>query len=310
MQTRSAVLSLAHSNLSRSAGRRAAVDFSSLRPESVQLSSRQLGWELLNFERREVGPSSRDLPDGATEHLVFVSLGGGTLVCDSKGTTVRHSLSPGYVAVVPSGSPVRWSWDSRISFSLLALRPEFLRQVAEENLGLAADEVRLVRAEREQDPAISTIAAALARETLRGDAGSRVYAESLATILAVHLLRNYLETSADPVVAPNASVPRAVARAVAFIRNNHTTDISLADIAGSAHMSPFHLARTFKRAMGISPYQYLIQMRVGSARSLIMAGGGEYSLAEIATSVGFADQSHLTRQFKKVLGITPRQLIH
>jgi AraC family transcriptional regulator len=101
-----------------------------------------------------------------------------------------------------------------------------------------------------------------------------------------------------------------VARAVSFIQSRHAADIGLADIAASAHMSPFHLARTFKRTMGISPYQYLIQTRVNSARALIMAGGGGYSLAEIATAVGFADQSHLTRHFKKVLGVTPRQLTH
>jgi AraC family transcriptional regulator len=289
----------------------AAVDFSTLRPESVQVSSRPLGWTTLNFERREVGPSSRDLPQGATEHLVFVSLGGGTLTRESAHGTQRHALAPGFVAVVPSGTPVRWHWESRISFSLLALRPEFLERVAMDSLGLEADEVNLAFAEREHDPAISTIAAALARETVRGDAGSRVYAESLATILAVHLLRNYLDAPAEEVTGTTAApVPRAVAKAVAFIQHNHAEDIGLAEIAEAAHMSSFHLVRTFKRAMGVSPYQYLIQTRVNSARALIMAGGGGYSLAQIATSVGFADQSHLTRHFKKVLGVTPRQLTH
>jgi AraC family transcriptional regulator len=284
------------------------VDFAMIRPESVQLSSRGLGWSDLNFERREVGPSSRDLPEGASEHLIFVSLGGGALTRESAQGSVRHELSPGFVAVLPSGTPIRWRWDARISFSLLALRPAFLRQVAEQSLGMDADDVNLAFAEREHDPAIATIAAALARETVRGDAGSRAYSESLATILAVHLLRNYLDTSVEqPTSAP---VPRAVARAVSFIQSRHAADIGLADIAASAHMSPFHLARTFKRTMGISPYQYLIQTRVNSARALIMAGGGGYSLAEIATAVGFADQSHLTRHFKKVLGVTPRQLTH
>jgi AraC family transcriptional regulator len=287
-----------------------AVEFAAVRPESVQLSSRPLGWKLLNFERREVGPSRRELPDGATEHLVFVSLGGGNLVCETDAQTVRHELTPGFVAVLPSGTPMRWRWDARISFSLLALEPAFVQQVAREKLGLDAEQARLVRAEREQDPAIATIAAALARETVRGDAGSRLYAESLATILAVHLLRNYRASPAPEPTAPAAGIPRAVAKAVAFIQSRHASDIGLDDIAASAHSSPFHLARMFKRTMGISPYQYLIQTRVNNARALIMAGGGSHSLAEIATSVGFADQSHLTRHFKRVLGMTPRQLAH
>ena len=104
-----------------------AVDFASIRPESVQLSSRTLGWPALNFERREVGPSSRHLPDGATEHLVFVSLGGGTFIRESDEGSVRHELAPGFVAVVPSGTPIHWRWESRISFSLLALRPDTFR---------------------------------------------------------------------------------------------------------------------------------------------------------------------------------------
>jgi AraC family transcriptional regulator len=145
---------------------------------------------------------------------------------------------------------------------------------------------------------------------VRGDAGSRLYSESLATILAVHLLRNYLDAPAPVQAGAPAPIPRAVAKAVAFIQTQHATDIGLADMAAAAHLSPFHLARTFKRAMGISPYQYLIQTRVNSARALILAGGGGYSLAEIATAVGFADQSHLTRHFKKVLGTTPSRLIH
>jgi AraC family transcriptional regulator len=73
-------------------------------------------------------------------------------------------------------------------------------------------------------------------------------------------------------------------------------------------MSPFHMTRVFKRAMGVAPYQYLLQVRVTQARSLISAGGDGRSLAEIATAVGFADQSHLTRHFKRILGITPGQL--
>lgn len=289
----------------------ASVEFSTLRPESVQLSSRLLGWGVLNFERREVGASFRDLPNGATEHLIFVSLGSGSLERESRGERVQHQLAPGFVAVLPGGHPVRWSWNSRISFSLLALRPEFLERVAEESFGLDAGQIELVVAEREQDPAIATIAGALAREAVRGDAGSRVYAESLAHILAVHLLRNYVANRGGLFEEkPARAIPRAVAKAVAYIQQNQARDIGLTDIAAAAHMSPFHLSHVFKRAIGAAPYQYLIQMRVNSARALIVAGGGGHSLAEIATAVGFADQSHLTRHFKRVLGVTPKQLAH
>jgi methylphosphotriester-DNA--protein-cysteine methyltransferase len=67
------------------------------------------------------------------------------------------------------------------------------------------------------------------------------------------------------------------------------------------------LARLFKQSLGVSPHQYLIQVRVNSARWLLSAGSGERSLAEVATAVGFADQSHLTRHFQRMTGVTPGQ---
>jgi len=75
-----------------------------------------------------------------------------------------------------------------------------------------------------------------------------------------------------------------------------------------AHLSTYHLTRVFKKSTGVSPHQYVVQVRVNSARSLLTAGAGNRSLAEIAAAVGFADQSHLTRHFKRVLGVTPKQL--
>ncbi len=102
--------------------------------------------------------------------------------------------------------------------------------------------------------------------------------------------------------------PRAVTQAVDFIHDNYAAGLSLSDIAAAVHLSPFHLSRIFKKATGVSPHQYLLQVRVNSARSLLAAGAGDRSLAEVAAAVGFADQSHLTRHFKRILGVTPRQL--
>jgi AraC-like DNA-binding protein len=102
--------------------------------------------------------------------------------------------------------------------------------------------------------------------------------------------------------------PRAVTQAVDFIHDNYAGGLSLSDIAAAAHLSPFHLSRIFKKATGVSPHRYLLQVRVNSARSLLAAGAGGRSLAEVAAAVGFADQSHLTRHFKRMLGVTPKQM--
>jgi AraC family transcriptional regulator len=302
-------------------------DFSSGHPENVRLSSRGLGWTVLNFERREAPPAARALPHGSTEHLIFVSLGSGRIVRESDDQRVEHELAPGFVAVVPSETPVRWEWIQRISFSVITLQPSFVDRVASEVFRLKPEDYRLRMAERQSDNVVTNIAGVLAREVVRGEPGSRLYAESLANILAVHLLRHYatcadgrvLESCWMPDSVATASLPaeaglgrtaghsRPVADALRFIHENYASELSLNAIAEAAHLSPFHLARLFKQALGVSPHQYLIQVRVNSARALLSAGSGERSLAEVASAVGFADQSHLTRHFKRIMGVTPRQ---
>jgi AraC-like DNA-binding protein len=60
--------------------------------------------------------------------------------------------------------------------------------------------------------------------------------------------------------------------------------------------------------MGTPPHRYLVQVRVQSAHALLALGTEKRSLAEVAAAAGFSDQSHLTRHFKRVLGVTPGQL--
>jgi len=304
-------------------GRAAArsLDAATLR---VRVSSRALGWVGLNFERRDHQPSSRTLVHGSRDHLVFVCLAAGRIVRTSANERVAHELVPGCVGVVPARVPVGWTWSTPISFSVLRLDPDFLDRVAQSVFGVEPDGYHLSLVERPHDTAIANIAGVLAREVMHGERGSALYAEALANILAVHLLRQYARcagggpladcaapasgasVSAD-VGSPRPTRPRAVSEALTFIHANYARDLTLVEIAQAAHLSPYHLARLFKQSLGVSPHRYLIQLRVSTARWLLSAGSGERSLAQVATAVGFSDQSHLTRHFKRLTGVTPRQ---
>ncbi|MFD9132374.1 helix-turn-helix domain-containing protein [Streptomyces bottropensis] len=77
---------------------------------------------------------------------------------------------------------------------------------------------------------------------------------------------------------------------------------SLADLATDLGLSRYQLLRAFRTTMGMPPYAWLAQHRVSRARTLLEAGGRP---AEVAGQVGFADQAHMTRWFRKVLGVTP-----
>ena len=103
--------------------------------------------------------------------------------------------------------------------------------------------------------------------------------------------------------APNvATEPRAVARAREFLHAYPAEEVSLADLAQVAGLSPYRLNRAFRRAVGVPPHAYQVQLRMRKARTLLLEG---MPIAEAAGSAGFADQSHLGRYFRRFGGVSP-----
>jgi AraC-like DNA-binding protein len=98
--------------------------------------------------------------------------------------------------------------------------------------------------------------------------------------------------------APHA----AVRRACDFLDAHADRRVALDELARAAFMSKFHLLRKFKEALGVTPGQYQVLMRLARARTLLEDG---VRVAEVAYGTGFADQAHLTRAFKQTYGVTP-----
>jgi AraC-like DNA-binding protein len=78
--------------------------------------------------------------------------------------------------------------------------------------------------------------------------------------------------------------------------------LTLAEAGGLLHVSPAHLVRCFTRTFGIAPHRYLVGRRIDAARRRLLEGE---PVAQVATNVGFHDQAHLTRHFKRHVGTTP-----
>jgi len=95
---------------------------------------------------------------------------------------------------------------------------------------------------------------------------------------------------------------RAIARAKELLHAQLAAPPSLEALAAAVNLSPFHFARVFRHATGMPPHTWLMQQRIAQARALLREGC--LPLA-VATQLGFADQSHLSRQFKKVYGVGP-----
>jgi AraC-like DNA-binding protein len=148
------------------------------------------------------------------------------------------------------------------------------------------------------DPALAAAVRALHDALRRGvpvleaDTRLAVVAERLGT----HLRGMPDPPGADPADPSVAEAARDVLDA------DPATATTLADLARTVGASPTHVVRAFTRRFGLPPHAYVVARRVDAARRLLLAGR---SPAEVAATVGFHDQPHLTRQFRRHVGTTP-----
>lgn len=129
--------------------------------------------------------------------------------------------------------------------------------------------------------------------------GEELEAESRLT-----LITERLRGTLRPRLAKDTPPPaRGVAHDLRDLLDDRLrTGVTLNEAAELVHAHPAHLVRSFSSAYGIAPHQYLTARRVERARRLLLDGRRP---AEVATEVGFHDQAHLTRHFKRLVGTTP-----
>lgn len=94
----------------------------------------------------------------------------------------------------------------------------------------------------------------------------------------------------------------AVERAREYLETHYAENVSLDQLSYVANLSPFHLLRVFRNATGLPPHAYHLGVRIARAKGLLLAG---LPIARVAAETGFADQSHLTKSFKRLWGYTP-----
>jgi AraC-like DNA-binding protein len=92
-----------------------------------------------------------------------------------------------------------------------------------------------------------------------------------------------------------------------YVHTHFNEPVRLRDLAEMSGMSPPYVGRTFRKAFGLPPHAYQIQLKIERAKALLCEGA---NIAAVADTVGFADQSHLTRHFKRLVGVTPAQYRH
>jgi transcriptional regulator GlxA family with amidase domain len=103
-------------------------------------------------------------------------------------------------------------------------------------------------------------------------------------------------------LAPPRAMPRSIERAISLIERSFAQPVTLAQLASAAGLSVSRFATLFRQEIGISPHRYVCLVRIRHAQQLLRKG---VPPCAVANEVGFFDQSHLGKHFRRLVGVTP-----
>lgn len=207
----------------------------------------------------------------------------------------------GSVAVINPGEPhtghaADWGWTYRMFYLETSVLEQAAAQIADRPRGVPFFQTEVI-----WDDELAGLLRHL-HCTLELSAVPRLEQETKLLWTLAQLILRHADDPPRP--RPANYEDQIIRRVQEFIEDNYAEDISLKQLAALTHFSRYHLLRVFRTVVGMPPHTYLTQVRVNRARQLLAQG---QPIAQTALAAGFADQSHLTRQFKRIFGVTPGQ---
>lgn len=277
----------------------------------LYLSSAEAGWEGLLAQVFHEPMKLEGHMTSAISDITLILLAGGAMRME-----YRHAHGSWKVLYIRQGDlilrpgtgasyEVRWqALSSAPTQSLhLHLSKDLLARTAEEVANYDSTRLSLVTCSGFQDPLLTQIGLALWRELEQCSPSGKLYAQTAAQMLAVHLLRHYTSVG-EAIKEPSQRLThQQMKRVLDCIQNQLVQNLSLEVLAQQSGFSPYHFARLFRQTTGESPHQFVLRQRIERAQRLLKET--DMPLASIALESGFANQSHLTQVFKRHLGLTP-----
>jgi AraC-like DNA-binding protein len=182
--------------------------------------------------------------------------------------------------------------------------PRSALDVLADNAGVSrVDELRYNPGVGEDDPVIRGLTQALLPAFQQPENANRLFVEQIIMAVGIHTLTTYGGMTAEPAPRRGGLAVWQLKRAKEMLAAGLHGGTPLTGLAKECGLSPSHFARAFRQSAGCSPHQWLLKLRLDTAKSFLR--NRALSLSEVAAACGFADQSHFTHVFTRHVGVSP-----
>ncbi|MBW4593993.1 MAG: AraC family transcriptional regulator [Brasilonema angustatum HA4187-MV1] len=277
--------------------------YTQILPRSPLMSSYHAKWDHIRLDYHQQ-PAYETPEHSPQQHVISISLTKQPINVQRvlNGQVYDECIKYGDIVVIPASSYHKLSWEIEAEFLVLSLEKALFDRAGYDLIDMQF--IDIIPHLADSDPLIQQIGLALQSELESDGMGCRVYIESLATTLSIHLLKNYSVSSPKVTRQHPEGLSRLKLRqAIEYINQNLEKDLGLAEMATAVGMSMYHFSRMFKQSTGFSPHQYVMNCRIERAKRLLSKT--EQAIHQIYQQVGFQSQSHFTNVFRKFLGTTP-----
>lgn len=211
---------------------------------------------------------------------------------------------PQTIFPIPPGRPFRWESDTEAArIQILIVNPEYATGVYQQlEVPDFSFNTRLLPCDFEMNQLLEFFK----REVRQERIGNCVVVRTLEQLLFIHLIRTYRDTQSGWNIRKKTIMRQNIRRVIEFMHTAYNQELTLKELAEVANLSPFHFIRVFKQETGLTPFDYLTEIKL--SKSLDLVQKAENSITEICYSSGFVNVSHFCRLFKKRYGCSPKTL--
>jgi AraC family transcriptional regulator len=276
-----------------------------LYPKAPLLSSDRTRWSGVHLEYHQQPP--HQVPENAlnqSQIIIHTQRLSSPLVEYMPPQSLQFEQTErGDITIIPA-QVNNWAiWEKECHFILLQFHSTIFEQYTSE--WTSGRDIELIPSFSRSDALIYGIGWALKTELETNGLEASLYIDSLTTTLVNHLLRHYsTQKSINPLLQRLSK--QQLKQVIEYIDHHLDQKLTLMSLAAIAHLSPSYFSALFKQSTKLTPHQYVVQCRINRAKQLLLQG---MSVAEVALDLGFSHQSHLSRHFKRLVGVTPKEFL-